>query len=266
MPSTKRNKTFWDKVYDWERQGDEWSDCWGGPEAQWRGSILPRIRTFIPATSILEIAPGFGRWSQFLRNYCEQLTLVDMSDKCIEACKKRFSDRSHIHYYVNDGKSLSMIPDNSVDFVFSFDSLVHAEAEVVSVYLKQLFTKFTRDGVGFFHHSNIGEYRHCTTAALLKMVPPKSKEWLMRKNILYNDHWRACSMTAAKFVDLCDQAGLQCTNQELVNWGGDRLIDCFSIFTKKSSQWAAPCKIVKNPFYMQEARKIKSGVARDKRD
>jgi SAM-dependent methyltransferase len=260
MPSIKRNRDYWDKMYQWERQGDEWSDCWGGPKSQWNGSILPRVRSFLPATSILEIAPGYGRWSQFLRNYCKALTLVDISENCIEACRKRFSNYSHIEYHVNDGKSLSMIEDDSIDFAFSFDSLVHAEAQVIGLYLKQLNSKFTSNGVGFFHHSNIGEYRSRTTAALLKVVPSKSKEWLIRRNILFNDHWRACSMTGVIFNDLCDEAGLQCISQELVNWGGERLIDCFSIFTKKSSKWAKPCKIIENPFYMQEARGIKSGL------
>ena len=34
-----------------------------------------------------------------------------------------------------------MIQDKSIDFVFSFDSLVHAEAEVIEAYLNQLAMK-----------------------------------------------------------------------------------------------------------------------------
>jgi CheY-like chemotaxis protein len=38
---------------------------------------------------------------------------------------------AHVTCFVNDGKSLAMLPDESVDFIFSYDSLVHAEADAV---------------------------------------------------------------------------------------------------------------------------------------
>ena len=254
MPTIKENLNHWNNEAHWSGQGDEWSNWWGGPEPQWFGAIFPRVHPFLPAKSILEIAPGFGRWTQFLKNYCGHLTLVDLSETCIEACKKRFSSYSHISYHVNDGESLSMIPDESIDFVFSFDSLVHAEADVMGAYLKQLSRKLTPNGVGFFHHSNIGAYPH---VALLAMIPPKLKGWLKRKKIIATDGWRAYSMTAEVFEELCERAGLQCIGQEVVNWGGERLRDCFSLFTLRSSKWARPNRVVKNPDFMKEADLIK---------
>ena len=51
-----------------------------------------------------------------------------------------------------------MIPDGSVDFVFSFDSFVHPDREIVEAYLRQLGAKLKIGGKGFIHHSNFGEY------------------------------------------------------------------------------------------------------------
>jgi hypothetical protein len=34
---------------------------------------------------------------------------------------------SHLHCYANDGKSLTMVEDRSVDFAFTFDSMPPAE-------------------------------------------------------------------------------------------------------------------------------------------
>src|SRR6476620_7829470 len=116
--------------YDWREAGEEWSQPWGSSAPQWAGTIFPRIRECLPAGTILEIAPGYGRWSHYLKDYCENLILIDLAEQCIEACKKRFSSSSHITYHVNDGRSLEIIPDESIDFVFSFDSLIHAEADV----------------------------------------------------------------------------------------------------------------------------------------
>jgi SAM-dependent methyltransferase len=113
---------------------------------RWLASLLPRIHAFVPAATILEIAPGFGRWTQFLRHLCDRLIVVDSSEKCIRACEERFAACSHIDYHANDGKSLAMVPDRAIDFVFSFDSLARAEEVVIQEYLTQLANKLTADG------------------------------------------------------------------------------------------------------------------------
>lgn len=241
MPTVEQNVINWTDRYDWTEKGEEWSAKWGGPEAQWHGTIYPRIHSFVPARSILEIAPGFGRWTSMLKGHCEKLTVVDLSETCIEACKQRFSTDTHITYHVNDGKSLAMVPDGSIDFVFSFDSLVHAEKDVLEVYLAQLARKLTPNGAGFIHHSNLGMYAHPKTGEL----PP----------FIRNRGWRALSMTARRFKESCSTAGLQCVGQELVNWltHADVLNDCFSLFTQPDSMWARSNRIFVNKGFMDEA-------------
>src|SRR5437879_3573156 len=123
MPTIEQNVQQWTNPREWVERGEQWSKIWGGSETQWFFSIYPRIHAFVPTITILEIAPGYGRWTHYLKNYSKHLILVDLLSECIEACKKRFSSESHITYHVNDGKSLAMIPNNSIDFVFSFDSL-----------------------------------------------------------------------------------------------------------------------------------------------
>ena len=77
--------------YDWKEAGEEWSEPWGTSHAQWNGTIFPRIRDCLPAGTILEIAPGFGRWTYYLKDFCDELWAVDKSSECIEACRHRFA-------------------------------------------------------------------------------------------------------------------------------------------------------------------------------
>src|SRR5215467_3632117 len=238
MPTIEQNSNCWNGDYDWLNCGDEWSEAWGGPEPQWFGAIFPRIHAFLP-TEILEIAPGFGRWTQFLKDSCRHLIIVDLSERCIEACKRRFSRDSHIAYHTNDGKSLSFIPDDSIDFVFSFDSLVHAEADVIEAYLRQLATKLKSSGTGFIHHSNLASY----VDPLTKGLPPGFE----------NKHWRSTSMSAKVFEEYSDAVNLQCISQEEINWGGETLNDVFSVFTRKESNWFRPNRLLQNPQFMSEA-------------
>jgi SAM-dependent methyltransferase len=217
MADIETNRELWGKNYSWDRNGDEWSDAWGGQDIQWYGTLLPRIQQFVPVVTILEIAPGFGRWSKYLIKLADNLFLVDLAEKCIEHCKKRFESESHIKYYVNDGKSLDMIKDYSIDFVFSYDSLVHVELDVMQSYLRQISKKLTTNGVAFLHHSNIGTYKdkinEITSAGI--------------------DHGRAFSVTAGEVWEYAKKMELVCIGQEILNWGGELLTDCITTCTKK---------------------------------
>ena len=85
-----------DTDYGWKDAGEEWSAPWGGSEAQWFGAIFPRISEYLRAGTILEIAPGFGRWTHYLREQCERLHVVDPDPRCIEACRRRIEDDSRL--------------------------------------------------------------------------------------------------------------------------------------------------------------------------
>ena len=255
MPTYEENKTIWDGRYNWKNRGDEWSAAWGGPFMQWYGSILPRIRSHVPTSSILEIACGYGRWTQYLKDLCKHLTVIDISEECIEACKQRFSEYTHIQYYVNDGTSLSMIPDGSTDFVFSFDSLVHANEFVIDAYLSQLPRILNINGVAFIHHSNLGEYNEMYSK--VRKVP-KLEQLLSKIGILEKKlFWRDFSVDSKKVELLAEKYGLKCISQETVLWGTKKtFIDCMTIIVRSDSPIVVPNRMFKNANFMQEAHNL----------
>ncbi|MBV9268913.1 MAG: class I SAM-dependent methyltransferase [Acidobacteriaceae bacterium] len=245
MATLEENLKVWNDQYDWPSAGDEWSATFGGTDALWSFVLYPRIRRFLPCSGILEIAPGFGRWTRFLKDQCQSMIGVDISARCIEYCKARFALDSHIRFHVNDGTSLAAVPDNAIDFVFSFDSLVHAEKEVVEAYLVQIARKLTPDGVGFIHHSNIGAYpvrlkaveyyNRLPSAMRRRIVTKENLSTLLSINLQAG---RARSMTAVLFRDYCARAGLKCISQEVINWTkGKCLIDSVSLFVRPGSRW-----------------------------
>jgi ubiquinone/menaquinone biosynthesis C-methylase UbiE len=269
MATIEENLRVWNNTYAWPSGGDEWSADFGGTEALWFFVLYPRIHRFVPAAKILEIGPGFGRWTQFLKTQCKSMVAVDISEKCIEQCRARFASEPHIEFCVNDGISLSAVPDTSVDFVFSFDSLVHAEQDVIRAYLFQLARKLSRDGIGFVHHSNIGAYpgRLALLDRYLKFPPTFRRRFLTRDAIskllsINLQAGRARSMTAALFREHCLQAGLKCISQELINWTeGRALIDALSVFARPNSQWDVRSTHMDNNGFVENAR-ITSRLAR----
>jgi len=221
---------------------------------QWYATVLPRIHSFVPAEKILEIAPGYGRWTTQLKDLCKELIAVDLNHKCIDACRQRFADQPHVKLFANDGKSLDMVEEDSIDFAFSFDSLVHVDASVIASYLDQLAGKLTKTGIGFFHHSNAGEYRSyfSWTQGL-----PLVRRLLRPFGVNAGLHDRDLSMTARTFAACAETAGLTCIGQELVNWSTKRLlIDCFSVFTRQDSAWDRDNRVLRNRQFMHEARNV----------
>lgn len=253
MPDLRENLSQWEADYSWAGQGDEWSGPWGGTDLMWWGVLRPRVHAFLPAARILEIAPGFGRWTHFLKDLCEQLVAVDMSERCIDACRKRFAADDNIIYHVNDGRSLQMVADGSIDFAFSFDSLVHAEAEVLAEYLTQLAKKLTPDGIGFIHHSNMGAYR--TRARIARRIPEGLRRRLVLRGICVNIYaWRAESVTADLVARWCNDTRLRCLSQELINWQcGRQLIDCITVVTPEGSRWSREARRLENHDFMRDA-------------
>ncbi|MGH2859017.1 MAG: methyltransferase domain-containing protein [Solirubrobacteraceae bacterium] len=229
MPSLDQNLCVWGETYDWSQQGEEWSDAWGGVSHQWWTTLFPRIQGYVPAGRILEIAPGYGRWTHFLRDLCDELIIVDIAEAAITHCRERFAADEHVRAYVNDGCSLAMADRGSVDLAFSFDSLVHAEADVIGGYLGELARVLSVDGVAFLHHSNLGSY------------DPGSYD-------PHNVHWRAPSVSAERVARAAGTLGLSAISQEKVAWGDMRILnDCFSVIARAGSRWDRANVVVENP-------------------
>jgi hypothetical protein len=81
---------------------------------------------------------------------------------------------------------------------------------VMGQYIPQLVQKLSGKGVAFVHHSNFFD------------LPPGTA----------NPHSRATSVSAQKVFDLVAGCGGIVLVQEVVNWGGYDLIDCFTAFGK----------------------------------
>jgi len=241
------------KSYDWAREGEGWSEPWGSSAAQWYGAIYPRIHECLPARTVLEIAPGFGRWTHYLKDLCDHMHLVDVTAKCIEACRQRFAGDSKFSFHLNDGTSLAMIPDGSIDFIFSFDSLVHVPADTLETYVGQFAAKLTPRGLAFIHHSNLGEYE----GARAERLPRSVRKLLTNARLLPPNRGRVADMTAERFRSYCDRHGLQCIAQETVNWRARQMTDCFSVVAQRGAVADGQLRFARNPYFMWEARLIR---------
>ena len=243
MPTLETNLAWWNESYVWPQAGDEWSEAWGGSRAQWYGTILPRIARWLPANKVLEIAPGRGRWTQYLLHHASEYTGVDLSPACIQFCIQRFASYSRCRFFVNDGACLDFIPDNTIDVAFSFDSLVHADLDIIESYCAQLLRKLAPTGVAFLHHSNAQ-----------KEHDPDNPDL----------HLRAQSVSSDLVREKIESDGGRVLIQEEVTWGCSYRIDCFTTFAK-TQLTNQPYQLLLNNDFMSEIdliRKYQSPYSR----
>jgi SAM-dependent methyltransferase len=236
MPELDWNKAVFDGNYDWRQGGEEWSAPWGGSEAQWFGSLYPRLHRLLPAGRILEIAPGFGRWTRFLIPACSAYVGIDLAAACVNACRTRFANAAHAQFVQNDGFSLDAVPDGSIDFVFSFDSLVHAEIDVFRAYIPQLLRKLTPAGMAFLHHSNLKGFDNPDGAP---------------------HHERARSVSGREVANLVAQSGGKVVIQEWITWDGVGPIDCLTTFGRAGVNGDKKTVQLVNVKFMEEAATIR---------
>ncbi|MBN9508489.1 MAG: class I SAM-dependent methyltransferase [Alphaproteobacteria bacterium] len=234
MPDIEWNKATFAGSFDWRQTGgEEWSDPWGGSESQWFGSLYPRLHRVLPAGAILEIAPGFGRWTKFLLPACRMYVGVDLSHECVAACSQRFRDAGHARFVKNDGSSLADVSDGKFDLVFSFDALVHVERDVMENYIRQILRKLVPSGLAFLHHSNV--------AALPADVEKRGA--------------RGASVSGDIVLNIVDREGGKALIQERICWGqpSSELLDCITIFGRHEHPYGASPIVTDNRRFMEEA-------------
>jgi SAM-dependent methyltransferase len=241
MATIAKNRRVW-QAYSWSQGGDEWSGMWGGPQAQWEGAIFPRVRNYLRGT-VVEIAPGFGRWTEFLRRHCDSLVGIDLTEKCVEHCRERFSGDPRLRFVANDGRSLPTILDGSVDFVFSCDSLVHVDGEILKNYVAEIRRVLKPGAAAFVHHSN------------LQSITFWERVRAGRNGLPHRLGMRAPSMSAATMDRFVRLYGMSCTKQELIAWLNPLLIDCFTTIVNSPD---LPREVIANREFMQEAKSIKA--------
>jgi ubiquinone/menaquinone biosynthesis C-methylase UbiE len=252
LPSHQQNYETWNNSYDWNRYGgDEWSAKWGGADMQWYWCLLPRIQHHLPAHTILDIGPGFGRWTKYLMEHCEHMILVDISEKCINACRRRFGDNG-ITYRVGPGASLDFLQDESIDFAFSWEALVYVESDGIDTYLNDLSRKLKADGTAFLHHSNLAAFSRYFDRTL--KIPKKWRNALKRRGMLDFDQWRARTVTAESFAHSAKNANLHVQTQEIIPWGGKRTIDCLTTLSRRKQSESS--RVIKNPQFHTRAYDI----------
>ncbi len=173
-------------------------------------SFLPMFQC-LDLDNVVELACGHGRHVTAYERNANKITLVDVVDKNIFYCKKRFSDKDKISFYTNNGYDLSELPSDAYTALFTYDSMVHFEMMDIFGYLKETKRILKSGGRALFHHSNNTEDYRITFST------------------------GSCGrnyMSKQLFAYLANRAGLKVLEQKLIDWSGHKDLDCLTLVEK----------------------------------
>jgi ubiquinone/menaquinone biosynthesis C-methylase UbiE len=145
----EEQRNLWNNPNNWVDDGNEWSIYFGSTNNLWN-IIYQQISKYLK-NDVLEIAPGFGRMTEYLLKENINLSIIDLNNICIEKCQEKFGSKVK-EYIINDGKTLNF-NNNSFNFIFSYDSFVHMTDDVIESYIKEIYRALKNDGYAFIHHS-----------------------------------------------------------------------------------------------------------------
>jgi SAM-dependent methyltransferase len=151
--SVNQNRLTWNN-WNWNELGEEWTKSQG-----WKDKLVTEIiQKLIPEnSSIIEIGPGGGRWSEHLLKKASVLDLVDISEKCLDLCRQRFGNNFSIRYNLINEVKFNFVESKSVDVVFSYDVFVHIDKAQITQYFTEFERVLKNTGRIILHYSKVGD-------------------------------------------------------------------------------------------------------------
>jgi SAM-dependent methyltransferase len=156
------NRAMWND-YDWAESGEEWTRAAqierGLDPQRWKASLIDNMmfKYIRRDATVLEIGAGAGRWGEVLAPVCRHLILADISQKCLSLCHRRFSTYPNVEYFLIADDGLGRIPQETVDYIWSYDSFVHINPTDADRYLADFYRILKPGAYALIHHA--GSYQ-----------------------------------------------------------------------------------------------------------
>jgi ubiquinone/menaquinone biosynthesis C-methylase UbiE len=112
---------------------------WGDVDRKYSLAYVKKtyVEPFISNDKVgVEIGSGGGRWTRYMLGL-KKLYVVDYHVELLKELKKNYNEKNMI-FVNNNGSDFPGIPDNSVDFVFSFAVFVHLDLDIIVKYLRNI--------------------------------------------------------------------------------------------------------------------------------
>ena len=129
----------------------------------WKEVLANKVLVpLVKRNTYLEIGVGHGRWASYMVGWVHRSILIDNDKKNIEICQNRFGIHPHIEYITNNGYDLERVDDQSVDLVWSFDTMIALPEDIIYSYLNEIARVLKPGGHAAIHAVNLDNKTNLT--------------------------------------------------------------------------------------------------------
>ena len=168
------------------------------------GTVFRTAFDQLDLTAVVDLACGHGRHSAQILRRAGTITLVDVNQTNIDACRKRFAQETHLRFIANAGNDLPGIADGSQTALFSYDAMVHFELLDVLAYLREIWRVLVPGGRALLHVSN----------------NPENPQGYYHQN----RHWRNFGNLDV-VRHFADRTGFEVLSHQVLDWNGVAELD-----------------------------------------
>lgn len=191
--------------------GEAWKDSTYYADAEeWTFIFWDQGRGFrayfdlLDLREVIELACGHGRHSERVAPLASHITLVDIHDENLDACRRRLGKMPNVSFLKTEGYDFQPQKDATATAVFCYDAMVHFSPDLVASYLQDTARVLVPGGMALFHHSNYNVATH--------------------QHYGKNPHARNC-MSMDTFRAYAEAGGLEVVESRTVDWGGVSALD-----------------------------------------
>jgi 2-polyprenyl-3-methyl-5-hydroxy-6-metoxy-1,4-benzoquinol methylase len=236
----------------WSRYPGEWKNDaslnlgfttlgeeWGGPA--FADGIVELVAPHLgPQVDVLELGCGGGKFSQRLAPRSRSLLCTDISSTMIEHTRASLEEQNlsgNVSYRLLNGVDFDGVANDSVDFIFSYDVLLHVQMQNVFSYLVDARRVLRENGVLMLHQINLaseGGMAHFLSQFVGDTWKRDFDDPRRRGHVYF--------MSADQMRALADQAGLSCDRVVSGQGSSDGLVadrDLIGLLQKKRSRLSA---------------------------
>jgi ubiquinone/menaquinone biosynthesis C-methylase UbiE len=110
-------------------------------------------------SEVLDLACGMGRTCRWIAPRVKSYIGVDFIEEMIEKAKSYNSEYHNAQFFVNDGKTLSIFPNEKFDVAYCELAFQHMPKEIQQSYVNELFRVLKKNGKFFANIPRIEFYK-----------------------------------------------------------------------------------------------------------
>jgi SAM-dependent methyltransferase len=219
QPATDRMRRYWDErarenamYYIHSRldfAGVDEAQFWASGAENLDQTLAPFGLAIGPADRVLEIGCGIGRMTRAIAARAASVTGVDVSAEMVDRGRRALAGTGNVELVLGNGRDLGVVPDASVDVVYSFIVFQHIpDPQVTCGYIREIGRVLRPGGWTVFQVSQRHEIHRRQSWEAEDGLRGRLRRWTGRAPRTLDPEWLGSAVDPVDLARALEEGGL----------------------------------------------------------